>query len=69
MTPVPITIGRAATLLGVKPWQVRRVFERGALPEPARVGAYRVVTEGDLPIIKSALQRLGYLKAEAPHVG
>jgi DNA-binding transcriptional MerR regulator len=60
----PITIGAAAARLGVEPWQVRRLYERGALPPAARVGSYRVIDPADLPLVKSALRDAGYLAPE-----
>lgn len=68
MSPIPLTIGQIARHFRCLPWQVRRVFERGLLPEPQRVGAYRVVGAEDLPLIEKALRQAGYLKEEAaPH--
>jgi hypothetical protein len=57
----PLTLGDAASRLGCRPWQIRRLFERGLLSEPARVGAYRVIPEHDLPTIRAALIAAGYL--------
>jgi DNA-binding transcriptional MerR regulator len=67
----PLTIGAVAQRVGCRPWQIRRLFERGLLPEPPRVGAYRVVPVADLPKIIDALREAGYLpkEAEALHVG
>jgi hypothetical protein len=66
---VPLTIGQIARHFGCLPWQVRRVFERGLLPEPQRIGAYRVVEAADLPKIEQALRQAGYLDKEAPSAG
>jgi hypothetical protein len=55
------TTGSLAAHFGVEVWQVRRLFERGLLPEPGRVGAYRVVTEAELPAVEKALIAAGYL--------
>jgi hypothetical protein len=44
-------------------WMVRRVFERGLLPEPARIGGYRVVPLTDVPLVEAAMRRAGYLPA------
>jgi hypothetical protein len=60
------TVGGLANHFGVRPWQIRRLFERGFLPPAQRLGAYRVVSEGDLPRVVEALRTAGYLpKAEA----
>jgi hypothetical protein len=63
------TIGDVARRLGVRPWQVRRIFERGILPEPLRFGAYRLLTDTDLPALETALKTVGYLKEESVHAG
>lgn len=57
-----VTLGTAAKSLGVRAWQLRRIFERGLMPEPPRVGAYRVIAVADLPRLKAALQDAGYLR-------
>jgi DNA-binding transcriptional MerR regulator len=62
---LPLTIGEAALRLGVRPWQVRRVYTRGLMPPAARVGAYRVIPEQDLPKVERALRQAGYLPAES----
>ena len=63
------TLGDIGRRYGLPIWKVRRVFERGFLPEPARVGAYRVLTEDDIPDLERALVQLGYLDSEdADHV-
>jgi hypothetical protein len=50
----------------LKPWQVRRVYETGKLPEPAhRMGGYRLIHPDDLPALEAALQHAGYLPADA----
>jgi DNA-binding transcriptional MerR regulator len=59
-----LTLGAVANRLGCQPWQVRRLFERGLLPEPRRVATYRVVAEEDLPAVEKALKEAGYIPAE-----
>ncbi len=63
IAPAPLTLGAVAKRFGCRQWQVRRLFERGLLPEPPRVGAYRVIAEADLPAVEDALRRAGYLPA------
>jgi hypothetical protein len=63
--PPGFTIGGLAKRYGLPAWKVRRIFERGLIPEPARLGAYRVVAVRELPQIEDALRKAGYLKAEA----
>jgi DNA-binding transcriptional MerR regulator len=63
MTKTPyLTIGDVAKHFGCQAWQVRRLFERGLLPQAPRVGAYRVVAAADLPLVEAALRRAGYLR-------
>ncbi len=58
-----MTLGEVATHFNCDSWQIRRLFKRGFLPEPERLGNYRVVKEEDLPKIQEALHTAGYLKA------
>jgi hypothetical protein len=60
----PLTIGDVAGLFGVRPWQVRRLYERGLLSPAARVGMYRVIHQEDLPSVESALRTAGYLSTD-----
>jgi DNA-binding transcriptional MerR regulator len=62
------TIGAVAAHFGCKPWQVRRLYERGLLPPAPRVGAYRVVSAEDLPKVEAALRQAGYLPSEGKAV-
>jgi DNA-binding transcriptional MerR regulator len=57
------TLGAVARRYGVPVWQVRRLFERHLLPEPARIGNYRVVPSADLEKVEQALRDAGYLPA------
>jgi len=47
---------------GIAGWRVQRLCERGLLPEPTRVGRFRVFYASDLPRIEKALRAAGYLK-------
>jgi hypothetical protein len=58
-----LTLGAVAKRYGLSVWKVRRIFERGLLPEPARVGAYRVVAVDEVPRVEAALREAGYLPA------
>jgi hypothetical protein len=60
----PLTIGQVAKRFGCRPWQVRRLFESGKLPEPPRVGCYRVFFVEQLPEIEAALRAAGYWPKE-----
>jgi DNA-binding transcriptional MerR regulator len=59
-----LTIGDTARHFGVPAWKVRRLYERGLLPPPARAGLYRLVSVEELPKVEEALRRAGYLTAE-----
>lgn len=65
MKATTFTIGSVAERLGVRPWQIRRLFERGDLPPAARVACYRIFNKDDLPAIRRALKAAGYLPAKA----
>src|SRR2546423_41486 len=45
----------------IRPWQVRRIYEKGLLPDPPRAGMYRMILPAALPAVEAALRRLGYL--------
>jgi hypothetical protein len=57
-------MGAVAKAHWVAPWQVRRLFERHILPEPPRMGCYRVVLPEDMPRVREALRQAGYLPEE-----
>jgi hypothetical protein len=56
-----LTLGDVARRFGCDLWQVRSLYTRGILPEPARVGIYRTVKEDDVPAIEAALRKAGYI--------
>lgn len=67
MKPVRVhTLGDLARRFDCPVWAVRRVFERGLLPEPSRAGPYRVIAEPEVPAVEAALRAAGYLSAESP---
>jgi hypothetical protein len=51
----------AARALGVEPWQIASLYQRELIPEPPRVGPVRVLTPSDLPVLRAALEKAGYL--------
>lgn len=57
-----LAVGEVARTLGCQGWQIRRLFERGLLPPAERIGLYRVIPESELPKVKEALQKAGYLR-------
>jgi len=59
--PARLTTGDVGRHFGVPTWAVRRLWESSRLPEPARVGSYRVLTAADLPAVEAALVAAGYL--------
>jgi hypothetical protein len=52
----------AARALGCEPWQIAALYHRELVPEPPRVGPVRVLTPADLPVLRAALEKAGYLK-------
>jgi hypothetical protein len=62
------TLGDVAKRYGIPIWKVRRVYERGFLPEPPRAGAYRIVADDDLPQVEAALRAAGYLPPDVEEV-
>lgn len=64
----PLTTAKLARRFGVEVWKVRRVFERGMVPEPGRLGLVRVFSESDVPPIEAAMIRAGYLEPKAASV-
>jgi DNA-binding transcriptional MerR regulator len=63
-----MTVGDAARQLGVTTRQVRYVCDFHDVPEPRRVGAYRVFLPEDLPALREALVKRGYLREEPADV-
>lgn len=59
--PPAYSVGAISRHYGVEPWQVRRAIARGFLGEPARVGPYRIFTPEQLPLVRAALIKAGYL--------
>lgn len=57
-----LSVGQVARRLGADSWQVRRLFERGLLPEPERVGPYRVIRADRVAEVEAALRKAGFLK-------
>ena len=54
-----------ADLLGSDVWRVRRLFEDGTLPEPARLAGRRAIPRESLPKIIDAFRARGWLPLEA----
>lgn len=59
-----LTTGDLAAHFGIPMWQILYALRRGYLPEPPRVGIYRVWADDDLPRVRAALVRAGYLPAQ-----
>jgi hypothetical protein len=59
-----LTLGDAAQRIGhgCRRWMIQRIFERGILPQPKRIGLYRILSESDLGNIERVLREHGYLK-------
>jgi DNA-binding MarR family transcriptional regulator len=57
-----LTTEDIARLVGVRRWQVLAAIRRGFLPEPRRIGCYRVWTSADVDRVGKALEAAGYLR-------
>jgi hypothetical protein len=64
-----LTIGQVAVALGVNEWKIVALFRRKLFPEPARVGRIRVISEDQVPVVKAALVKHGYLPREEAKPG
>ena len=51
----------AGEVVGVEEWRVRRLYESGALDEPARFAGRRVITPDQMPAIVDELRKRGWL--------
>ena len=56
-----MSTGEAAKALGIDAWQLVRLYERGLAEEPARFGRYRAIDPADLPALRRAAVKAGYL--------
>lgn len=63
MNAVPyLTLGALAKRFpGLQVWQIRRLYERGILPEPPRIAGLRIIPIDDVPKTVVALKNAGYL--------
>jgi len=62
-----LLIGAVAAELNIESWRVRRLADRGLCPQPRRLGRYRVFSRSDIPAIREAADRAGYLnRADRP---
>jgi hypothetical protein len=59
-----LTLGQVAEHFGIKTWLVQRTIERGFYPQPSKVGKLRVIPRNELPAVRDAIVRAGYLHAE-----
>ena len=53
-----------ADMLGTQTWRVRRLFEDGTLPEPARFAGRRVIPGTQIPQIVDELRRRGWIESQ-----
>ncbi|HYT90016.1 MAG TPA: hypothetical protein VEL76_15020 [Gemmataceae bacterium] len=56
-----LTLGQVARTVGIDVWQVQRALERGFDFPTHKIGVYRCVYASDLPLVRQALERAGYL--------
>jgi DNA-binding MarR family transcriptional regulator len=57
----PLTTGELAKLCNADAWQVLAAIRRGFLPEPLRIGHFRLWTPSDVDRVVQALTAAGYL--------
>jgi len=57
------TVGDVARRFLCQSWEVRRIYERGILPEPPRAGRSRIIPAEDIPKVEAALREHGYIPA------
>lgn len=58
-----LATGDVADLIGIQTWRLQHLFKRGMIPEPRRLGRFRVFRAADVPAIKRAAIAAGYLSA------
>ena len=59
-----LSLGHVSRQVGAPVWAIRRLFERQLLPEPERLGNYRMIDVEQLPTIEAKLRQVGYLPKE-----
>lgn len=58
-----LSTGEIAKMTGAALWQVARLFEEGAVPEPTnKIGRSRAISREELPAIIRELARRNWLK-------
>ena len=61
MQPTILSTRQLGELLGQPEWRIRRLFEAGTLPEPARFCGRRAIPRESIPQIVDALRARGWL--------
>jgi DNA-binding transcriptional MerR regulator len=56
-----ILIGDVAAEIPMESWRLRRLADRGLCPAPRRVGRYRVFRREDIPAIRAAAIKAGFV--------
>jgi hypothetical protein len=59
--PQLLTTADVADMLGVRRWQIARLYEDGTLSEPLRIGRQRAIDPTTLPAIIAALSKRRWL--------
>ena len=59
--PPYLTTGELGDALGVQAWRIARLFETGALREPARLAGRRLIPKAMIPEVIDALRIRGWL--------
>jgi DNA-binding transcriptional MerR regulator len=58
-----VLIGDVAAEIPMESWRLRRLADRGLCPAPKRVGRYRVFRREDIPAIREAAIKAGFVMA------
>lgn len=56
-----LTAAEAGERLGISGYQVTRTYERGFMPPARKLGRVRMIPVEDLPALKEAARKAGYL--------
>lgn len=62
-TTAAYTVGDLARMFDCPEWAVRRLFTRGLIREPARLGPYRLIPNEQVGAVEQALRAAGYIRA------
>jgi hypothetical protein len=56
-----LSVTTASLCLGIEPWMLRNLYNRGLIPPAPRLGHSRIIKPDDLPVLRKAAISAGYL--------